>query len=222
MSIFSGPDIITDGLVLYLDAANSRSYPGTGTTWTDLSDNGNNGTLVNGVGYSSNNKGTLVFDGTNDYVTLPSSVGYTTEFSQMSWFKSTGAPFGGFHIVFGGAQAEISIPTAGELRIGVDTGTRYVGNIGSGLTDGNWHFVSATYKPSEGVLRGYIDAAAVGTVATNSGNPVTSFTRTMGRFGTSTSYYTNGLISTALIYSRALTAAEIKQNYLATKGRYGL
>jgi hypothetical protein len=60
-------DIVRDGLVLNLDAGNPASYPGTGTTWTDLSGNGNNGTLVNGVGYSSDNGGSLVFDGVNDY-----------------------------------------------------------------------------------------------------------------------------------------------------------
>ena len=57
------PHIVSDGLVLCLDAANPRSYPGSGTSWYDLSGNGNNGTLVNGVGYSSDNAGSLVFDG---------------------------------------------------------------------------------------------------------------------------------------------------------------
>ena len=64
--------VVTDGLVLALDAGVSRSYPGSGTTWTDLSGNGNNGTLVNGVGYNSGNGGSLVFDGSNDYSTSTS------------------------------------------------------------------------------------------------------------------------------------------------------
>ena len=63
----SGPTIVTNGLVLHLDAGNPASYPGSGTTWTDLSGNGNDGTLVNGVGYDSANGGSLVFDGVNDY-----------------------------------------------------------------------------------------------------------------------------------------------------------
>jgi hypothetical protein len=53
MAISYNPRIVTDGLVLALDAGNPKSYPGSGTTWTDLSGNGNNGTLVNGVGYNS-------------------------------------------------------------------------------------------------------------------------------------------------------------------------
>ena len=62
------PQIVTAGLVLLLDAGDQASYPGSGTTWTDLSGNGNNGTLVNGVGYNSAFGGSLVFDGSNDYV----------------------------------------------------------------------------------------------------------------------------------------------------------
>jgi hypothetical protein len=62
------PKIVTDGLVLYLDAANTRSYPGTGTTWSDLSRGGNNGSLINGPTFNSANGGSIVFDGSNDYV----------------------------------------------------------------------------------------------------------------------------------------------------------
>ena len=68
MGVFAGPEIVEDGLVLALDAGNTKSYPGSGTTWTDLSGNGNNGSLVNGVGYNSGNLGSLSFDGVNDYV----------------------------------------------------------------------------------------------------------------------------------------------------------
>jgi len=69
MALFHSPRIVTNGLVLYLDAGNQKSYSGSGTTWTDLSGNGNNGTLANGVGYNSGNLGSLSFDGTDDYVT---------------------------------------------------------------------------------------------------------------------------------------------------------
>ena len=66
MAIIDGPRIPTSGLIFYLDAANTRSYPGSGTTWTDLSGNGNTGTLTNGPTYSSANGGQIVFDGSND------------------------------------------------------------------------------------------------------------------------------------------------------------
>ena len=68
MACHGGPDIVEDNLVLYLDAANTKSYPGTGTTWTDLSGNGVTGTLVNGATFNSGNGGYIVFDGANDYV----------------------------------------------------------------------------------------------------------------------------------------------------------
>jgi len=75
MSVRGGPDIVENGLVLYLDAANRRSYPGSGTTWFDLSGNGNNGTLTNGPTFDSANGGSISFDGVNDYVTTPLTLG---------------------------------------------------------------------------------------------------------------------------------------------------
>jgi len=68
MGAAAGPDIVEDGLVLCLDAANPKSYPGSGNTWTDLRGNGNDGTLVNGVGYDSANNGSMVFDGVDDSI----------------------------------------------------------------------------------------------------------------------------------------------------------
>jgi hypothetical protein len=73
MSVAGGPDLIQDGLVLCLDAANTKSYPGSGTSWVDLSGNGNNGTLTNGPTFSSTNGGNIFFDGTNDYVRVSST-----------------------------------------------------------------------------------------------------------------------------------------------------
>lgn len=70
MSIYGGPDIITNGLVLHLDAANSKSYPLSGTVWNDLSGNNNHATLTNGPTYSSSNNGNILFDGVNDYGTI--------------------------------------------------------------------------------------------------------------------------------------------------------
>jgi hypothetical protein len=220
MSAYSGPEIVEDGLVLCLDAANPKSYPGTGTTWFDLSGSGNNGTLVNGPVYSSANGGVIEFDGADDYVSLPNSLGYTTSVSAFAWIKTDGSPSGGFHIVFGGQQLEISIPTSGELRTGVTTNARYVNNLGSGLVDGNWHQIGFTFSGT--TKTAYIDSVSVGT-QTTAGTLTSSFSsRTMGRFGSSTAYEMNGFISDAKIYNRALTANEIQQNFNATKPRYGV
>jgi hypothetical protein len=69
-TLSGGPNIVTNGLVLNLDAANTKSYPGSGTIWTDLSRGGNNGTLVNGPTFNSGNGGSIVFDGVDDFVEL--------------------------------------------------------------------------------------------------------------------------------------------------------
>ena len=78
MGVFAGPEVVEDGLVLALDAGNTKSYPGSGTTWTDLSGNGNNGTLTNGPTYSSSNGGSIVFDGVNDFVDISNSFQVST------------------------------------------------------------------------------------------------------------------------------------------------
>ena len=73
MALSHSPKIVTDGLVLCLDAGDGKSYSGSGTTWYDRSGNGNNGILVNGPTFDSNNRGAIVFDGVNDHVSIPNS-----------------------------------------------------------------------------------------------------------------------------------------------------
>jgi hypothetical protein len=217
MGISGGPDIIQNGLVLSLDAADRNSYPSSGTIWTDLSGNGYNGTLTNGPTFSNNS---IVFDNVDDYITLPNSIGYTNKVSAFAWIKTNGIPTGGYHIIFGPTSLEISIPTSGQLRTGIDTNVRYVSDHGSGLTDGNWHYIGFTFEDT--TKNSYIDAISVGT-QTIAGTLVFNFAnRTIGRFGTSTTYYMNGSISIAQLYSRALSASEILQNYNAQKSRFNL
>jgi len=84
MSIKDGPKIVTDGLILALDAGNRFSYPGSGTTWSDLSGNGYNGTLINGPTFSN---GAIVFDGTDDYVLINN--GFTNLFKNKSYWSTS-------------------------------------------------------------------------------------------------------------------------------------
>ena len=74
MGLSHSPSIITQNLVLCLDAANSKSYPGSGTTWYNLIPGGVNGTLTNGPTYSSANGGVIALDGVNDYISLTNSL----------------------------------------------------------------------------------------------------------------------------------------------------
>jgi hypothetical protein len=93
MAFFHSPRIVTDGLVLALDAANSLSYPGSGTTWTDLSGKGNNGTLVNGPTFSPTNGGSIVFDGTNDYISFPNNPNLDSQAITMESWSNPGEVF---------------------------------------------------------------------------------------------------------------------------------
>ena len=85
MGLFHSPSLVMNGLVLCLDAGNTKSYPGSGTTWTDISRNGNTGTLTNGPTYSSANGGHIVFDGSNDYVSLSSGISSTDNLTYEAW-----------------------------------------------------------------------------------------------------------------------------------------
>ena len=89
MAINVRPSIVTSGLVLNLDAANMKSYPRSGTTWRDLSGLGNNGTLTNGPTFNSQNGGSIVFDGVDDYASINNTIGNfgTSDFTINFFFK---------------------------------------------------------------------------------------------------------------------------------------
>ena len=89
MALAHSPSITTKGLVLYLDAANSKSFANTGNTWTDMSGLGNNGTLVGGAAYNSGNSGTFSFDGVNDCVNCgnAASLDIRRTMTLEAWFK---------------------------------------------------------------------------------------------------------------------------------------
>jgi len=92
MSLSRGPKIISNGLVLYLDAANNKSYPRTGTTWYDLSGNNNNGTLTNGPTFNSANGGSIVYDGADDSVNLSLVSSNVNNVTTEVWFKANTLP----------------------------------------------------------------------------------------------------------------------------------
>ena len=106
MALSHSPRIVTNGLVLALDAANIKSYPGSGTTWTDLSGIGNNGTLTNGPTYSSANGGSLVFNGTDNYVSLPAnSINTNADLTLNYWVKTPLPGSGGAYTLSSGYTA---------------------------------------------------------------------------------------------------------------------
>jgi hypothetical protein len=218
---YYGRPVVTNSLILAIDASNLVSYHTGGVTASSLVGS-ISATLENGVTFSSQNSGSWIFDNSNDYIQLPNDLGYsTTTLSVFSWFKSNGQPLGNYHIVCGGQECEISVPwPGGQIRTGVLTNTRFVSNHGSGLNDGSWHYIGFTYDGS--TKRSYIDGVSVGTQVVT-GTLVTSFSnRRLGRFGSSSDYYLNGHIASYWVYNRVVSDSEVLQNFNAHRSRYGV
>jgi len=222
MAFNYSPKTTTDGLVLYLDAANTRSYPGSGTIWSDLSRGGNNGTLTNGPTFNGANGGSIVFDGTNDYALITSTANLspgTGDFTYSSWINPTS--FSGTY------SALLVIATAGGLWIGKN-GANFVLRayavadyiqFATMPTLNTWTNITITRSGTTATL--YYNAVSRAT-GTTSQNFVQS-TAYVGNDGVSVSANFNGRIATTLFYKgKALTATEIRQNYNATKTRFGL
>jgi hypothetical protein len=225
MAFSRGPNIVTDGLILALDAANPRSYPGTGTSWNDLSGNGNNSTLINGPTFNSENLGSVVFDGVDDYVETTQS---TTEssFSIAVWVFYNGTVTT--------QQPVISKWFSGELSWMLDTvGTntlRWIIRGSSGgdvvitttITPNVWLYFTATYQTVTGNCNLYINSNLVSSGVGRSSLLVPTNKIQIGRKGDSSAVWLDGKIAVVQIYNKVISAEEILQNYNATKGRYGL
>jgi hypothetical protein len=229
MSGKSGPDIVENGLVLCLDAANKRSYPGTGTTWTDLSGNSNNFSLINGPTFSNTNLGNIVFDGTDDYLLISSLVwDYNVNFTIQFWFNTNSlGGANGYGLFFNGSTGA----NTNRVQIAGDSnGSIYLNTVGSSVGDdfvsaaglvtvGKWFNFAAVRN--SGVITTYLNGTSVASGNVNysvsqQSNLYVGFVRSSGAL-----WYLNGRMSSILINNRVLTASEILQNYNATKSRFG-
>ncbi|MDD5499885.1 MAG: hypothetical protein PHT91_03350, partial [Candidatus Nanoarchaeia archaeon] len=165
--------------------AHWRFDEGNGSTAFDGA--GANHGAINGASWTNGSyRSALQFDD-GKYVSLPNDVGYTNQFSAFAWFKSQGIPKGNYHVILGGQELEISIPyPSGELRTGVYTSNgRFEDNHGSGLLDGDWHFIGFTFNGT--TKRNYIDGIHVGDDNGITGTLTNSFSnRVVGRWGSST------------------------------------
>jgi hypothetical protein len=242
MALAHSPALVTSGLTLCLDAANPKSYPGSGTTWTDLSGNGNNGTLVNGVGYSGDNLGSLVFDGVNDYVNsnyFP-NLSPGDSYSHSVWFKTTSATVGdngsnrlieardssksGNPLIASGVNFSASNTLFFLVR--GSNGIRrdiVVSNIS--VNDGVWRQVHFQIL-SNGHTQIYLNGESLGQNTSGVDTNINLSDRFLAigarNLEGNISANFNGNIAQVSIYNRALTASEIQQNYNALKSRYGL
>ena len=227
------PSSVTSGLVLNLDAGNPASYPGSGTTWSDISGNGNNGTLVNGPTYSTANGGSIVFDGTNDEVTTTTTSPNIENFSIGAWFKTStaaGKKIIGFETNQTGTGStawdrHIYIGSDGKLYFGLYDGALKVATSPLTYTDNTWHYVVGTYGNEGTTMRLYVDGVSV---ATNTASSlVQNFNGYWRICGYKTNFWPNatdgyftGSISNVVVYNRGITAAEVLQNYNSTIERF--
>ena len=221
---FQGQQIVTNGLVLNLDAANKDSYPGTGTTWTDLSGNANNGTLINGPSFSIDSGGCIDFDGIDDSVAgnKPVLSAVTLEY----YCKLTGNSTGGYpHLVMSGNTfiGFVGNTSSARFRIAINPGAGY-SEITSDLLN-----PSATFKLYSMTYDGTTVKMFVNGVQQASTMNIASTFELM----TGNAYQLSAVTTPSYdkapnkmaafrIYNRALSATEIAQNYNATKTRFGL
>ena len=221
------PPIVTDGLTMNLDAANTASYPGSGGNWLDLSGNGNNGSLIGGVAFNPASSGFLVFDGTNDYVTTPVVIEAPTNSNLQTfsaWLVNTsGSVFGSSAVSNGMCHLRITLSSAGNLSF-LETG--YGGASGEGID-----FVAVTAKTANNIVLVktaaqkydvYLNAEKVLNQVTKKATVNSLFYGGVYYFTSGVGNYHQGNVSNYMCYNRALTQQEITQNYQAIKNRYGL
>jgi hypothetical protein len=234
--MFYGPKIISTGISLYLDAANNKSYIGSGTTWTDLSGNNYTGTLTNGPTFSTTNGGNIIFDGTNDYVDTVNT-GTTFQFANVTftvslWIKTTSST-GGI-IISKGATASTagwlfqfdSSGTVSGTTKGSDGINTYNRSSTATVNNNTWRNIVSVYTTNTTTLGSnttsiYIDGVLSNGTGTLGGAVYATTTDTIQIGRRPTGAYWSGSVSNIQIYNRALSATEILQNYNATKSRFG-
>ena len=227
MGLGHSPSIIRDGLVLYLDAANPKSYPGSGTTTFDLKGN-NNASLVNGVGYSTVDKGVWVFDGTNDYASLTTNI-FTNSlpnFTISIWYKnSKNGILLGNH--FHGSTWE-SIWTS-TTTFGVNGANNHTTNRRfvsfSGNTFNTWNNLTFVNSSSLGYMKVFRNGNEIASLTATVVPWNSNIIPTIGAQRQNTGAIIEPIganISQVSIYNKALSQDEIKQNFNALRGRYGI
>ncbi len=236
------PRIVTNGLVLNLDAGRQNSYNG-GTTWRDLSGSGNNGTLYNGPTYSNANRGYITIDGNDDYVLIdttnfPSGNSPFTMECFINWsgngVNNIDVIFGYGYDVIGGNKCPLfAVESTNVFTSSFGSNTGIVTST-STVNIGTWYHACLTYNSSQlsiyvnGRLESTLNYTSANTVLNNNVNgnyaaigalisPNGTIVASPRRYGTF-----NGKISVMRMYNRALSAAEIQQNFNATRGRYGI
>ena len=226
--------IVQQGLVLNLDAGNPYSYAGSGATWYDVSGNSFNATLIKTPTYNSDNGGILNWNGVDQYATVPmSSTLRVTSITQEVWvYLSSTADqvFIGSQYGTGSNNSFALWISGGTFYFGVNTGGTFYASSFSTPSIGVWYHLVHTYGGSSqslyinGSLIGVYSSAATGNIAYDVNNTKLAIGADFNGTGYDTvpTLFVNGKMPVVRIYNIALSAAQVLQNYNATKGRFGL
>jgi hypothetical protein len=220
---FAFGKIVTDGLVLALDAADRNSYLGSGTTWNDVSGNGNNATLTNGPTFSNNNGGCIAFDATDDFATITSNVVFnfgTGDFTLETWiYPESFSTY--LHMIQMPDQGTFALKaniTDGAIYFYNPSFTTYGSTPNWTLVLNKWNYVAMTRVSSVAYV--YLNGESKGSktsFTTNFSNNTIKIHG--GHFG---GEFAQCKIATTKIYNKGLAASEILQNYNAQKSRFNL
>ena len=220
MAICYGASVIRDGLLVYLDAANAKSYAGTGASWFDLSGNSYNSTLFNTPTYGSGNNGSFTFNGTTQYATVNNLTDILPDaaYTKIAWFNPSSLATSN-NIISGGnsGQHAFWLNASNKLQAGHNGVWNIVVSLSS-ITAGNWYFGAVTFNTSTGwklYFNGVQEATSVDTTVPTGDGRLYLAAYDAGNLFT-------GQISYACVYNRVLSNTEISSMYYATKGRYGL
>lgn len=218
----AGGSIVTSGLVLHLDASDTNSYPGSGTTWSDLSGNSNDATLTNGPTFDSADGGSIEFDGTNDYVQIAtnSDLTFTGDFTYETWLLTDVQ--GGSKHVWKGSTGNTTLQLTNNaspdqlIYYSNGTGSQQYGVI----SNDTWNHVVVT--KSGNTVTGYLNGSQAWTNTPGSSDTHDFSGVRIGTRSTENSYYWDGKMAVIRIYEdKGLTATEVQQNYDASKERFG-
>jgi hypothetical protein len=223
MGINYNPRIVTNGLVLCLDAANLKSYPGSGTTWTNLAGTIGNGTLTNVPTFNANNSGSIVFDGIDDFVQCSGSITVTAA-TFVCWIRRNGSQgtYDGILFSRGTSVTGMLFYTSDQLGYTWNNAVNtYNWNSGLIVPDLTWCMVAVSVTSTAATA--YLCQASGITTATNTVSHTSTVLDDIKlAFDDATTRYFTGNIAIAQLYNRALSADEVLQNFNALRGRYAI
>jgi hypothetical protein len=218
MALEHHPRIVTNGLIMYVDVANTRSYSGTGLTTNGLV-GGIGGTLVNGVGFTTANNGVFTFDGANDYINFGNSSTLQQSTGSLSAWTKASSPGSGYRGIIA-KQGAYGLFYTDSVLVAYDWAADTPRSTGINIADNTWKNVVLTYQ--SGVSNGtriYINGVSVLTATITILNQINNL---FGGAEANAGQYAACQVSSFNMYNRALSAQEILQNYNSTKKRYGL